>query len=76
MLSVKIAFHFLIQEFLVFEFRFQEFAVQAGNVCDGNTFGAFHFASAGIRAVAEAQFVHFGHHGLGATRCFDFSLRQ
>ena len=61
---------------LIFELCFEEFAVQAGNVADGNMLGAFHLTGAGVGAGTKAQLVHFGHHGFRTTGAFDLTLRQ
>ena len=61
---------------LILELRLKEFAVEAGDMADGNVLWALHLASAGIGAGTEAQFIHFGHHSLGTARSFHFTLRQ
>ena len=61
---------------LVFELRFEEFPVQAGDMADRNMLRAFHFASAGVCAGTESEFVHFGDHRLGAACAFNLALRK
>ena len=41
-----------------------------------NMFRAFHLTGAGVGAGAEAQFVHFGDHGLGTAGTLDLTLRE
>ncbi len=53
-----------------------ELAVQAGNVADRDALRTFGFASASVRTVTEAQFIHLSQHSLGATSRFYLTLRQ
>ena len=43
---------------------------------DGDVLRALHLAGAGVRAVAEAEFVHLGDHGAGAAGGFRLALRE
>ena len=43
---------------------------------DGDVLRALHLAGAGVRAIAEAEFVHLGDHGAGAAGGFRLALRQ
>ena len=51
-------------------------AVEAGNVAQGDVLGTFGGAGTGVGAVAEAQLVHLGHHGAGATLALNLALGQ
>ena len=56
--------------------RFQILSVQPCDMVDSDVLRAFHFASAGVGAVTEAEFVHLGDHGAGAAGGFRFALRE
>ena len=43
---------------------------------DGDVLRALHLAGAGVRAIAEAEFVHLGDHGAGAAGGFRLALRE
>ena len=43
---------------------------------DGDMLRALHLAGAGVRAVAEAEFVHLGNHRAGAAGGFRLALRE
>ena len=58
------------------EFGVDELAVEAGDVAQRNALGTFSGAGTGVGAVAEAEFVHFGHHCAGATFAFYLALGQ
>ena len=47
---------------LLREFRFEELAVEAGDVVDGYAFWTLHFTGAGVGAVAEAELFHLRDH--------------
>ena len=53
---------------------FQELAVEAGDVADGDTLGTFSLACTGVGTVAETEFVHFFHHGACAACAFHLTL--
>ena len=59
---------------LIAKFSLNELAVQACDVGDGFALGADGLAGTGVGAVAEAQFVHLGHHVLGTTGSFYATL--
>ena len=61
---------------LVGELRFQELAVQAGDVRDADTLRALELAGTRVGAVAEAEFVHLGDHRLGAALGLRTALRK
>lgn len=50
--------------------------VEAGNVAQGDVLGTFGGAGTGVGAVAEAELVHLGHHGAGATLALYLALGQ
>ncbi len=54
----------------------KEFAVHPGNIGHLDLFRAFCFAGVCIGAIAESQFIHFGHHGLDPFFGFRTALRQ
>ena len=55
---------------------FEIFAVQAGDVVDGDSCGTRGFAFAGVGAGAEAFFIHLSDHVEDATCSFWLALRQ
>ena len=59
---------------LVLELSHNKLAVEAGDVGDAFVLGAYSFASAGVGAVAETEFVHLGHHGFGTFCAFYTTL--
>ena len=61
---------------LVSQLRLDELAIQAGDVGDGLVLRAYSLAGAGVGAVAEAELIHLGHHGLGALSCLGTALGQ
>lgn len=61
---------------LVLELRREELPVQTGDVRNRNHLRTLGLASSRIGTVTEAQFVHLGHHRLGAAGTLDTSLRQ
>ena len=61
---------------LVGQLCLDELAVQAGDVGDGLVLRADGLAGAGVGAVAEAEFIHLGDHGLSALGCLGTSLGQ
>ena len=63
-------------QLLVGQLSLDELAVQAGDVGDGLALGADGFAGTGVGAVAEAEFVHLGYHGLGTAGSLDAALRK
>ena len=58
------------------EFGVDEFAVEAGDVAQGDVLGAFGCTCTGVGAVAEAEFVHFLNHGASTTFAFNLTLGQ
>ena len=61
---------------LVGQLGLDELAVQAGDVGDGLVLRADGLAGAGVGAVAEAELIHLGDHGLGALGCLGTTLGQ
>ena len=59
---------------LVSQLCLDELAVQAGDVGDGFALRTYSFASTGVGAVTEAEFVHLGYHSLGTTGCLYAAL--
>ena len=61
---------------LVSELCLDELAVQASDIGDRLVLRALSLASAGVGAVAEAEFLHLGHHGLGTLGSLGTTLGQ
>ena len=53
-----------------------EFAVEAGDVAQGDVLGTFGGAGTGVGTVAEAEFVHLLDHGARTTATFYLTLGQ
>ena len=61
---------------LVGDFGAEELTVETCDVAQLDVLGALGSAGTGVGAVAESEFVHLGHHGLGAAFSLDASLRK
>ena len=59
---------------LVCQFCLDELSVESGNVGDGFVLRTYCLAGTGVGAVAKSQFLHLGHHGLGALGSLRTSL--
>ena len=66
--------YYIICVHLVSQLCLDELAVEASNVGDGLALRTYGFASTGVGAVTEAEFVHLGYHGLGTTGCLYATL--
>ena len=64
------------ENLLFAESRLQILAVQSRDMIDGDVLRALHLAGAGVRAVAETEFVHLGDHRAGAAGGFRLALRE
>lgn len=73
--SLRACLHLFFKR-LVLELRREELPVQTGDVRNRNHLRTLGLASSRIGTVTEAQFVHLGHHRLGAAGTLDTSLRQ
>ena len=58
------------------QFGADKLAVEAGDVGNLDALGTFHLTGAGVRTVAESEFVHLGNHSLGAACSLDAALGE
>ena len=61
---------------LVGQLRLDELTVQTGDVSDSLVLRAHSLACTGVGAVAEAELIHLGDHGLGALSGLRTALGQ
>ncbi len=53
-----------------------KFAVETCDIAQRNIFGTFSRTCSGVGAVAETEFVHFGHHFTGTAHTLHLTLGQ